>query len=108
MFAHSNGMWPFAFGKPDVASVMQAMPFVVWLRPVSRHERVGEHSAVVWKFVYVRPALGDALDVRRLDQAAERLHRREADVVEDDVEDVGRAVRSASAGRTAPSPASSP
>ena len=30
---------------------MQAMPLVVWLRPVSRHERVGEHSAVVWKFV---------------------------------------------------------
>ena len=55
MFAHSNGMWPLAFGKPDVASVMHAIPFVVWLRPVSRHERVGEHSAVVWKFVYVRP-----------------------------------------------------
>src|SRR5215471_15718877 len=34
---------------------MQAIPFVVWLRPVSRHERVGEHSAVVWKFVYVSP-----------------------------------------------------
>ena len=31
------------------------MPFVVWLRPVIRHERVGEHSAVVWKFVYSRP-----------------------------------------------------
>jgi hypothetical protein len=31
------------------------MPFVVWLRPVSRHARVGEHRAVVWKFVYVRP-----------------------------------------------------
>ena len=51
MFAHSNGMCPFAFGKPEVASVMQAMPLVVWLRPVSRHERVGEHSAVVWKLV---------------------------------------------------------
>ena len=34
---------------------MQAMPFVVWLRPVSRHDRVGEQSAVVWKFVYVSP-----------------------------------------------------
>jgi hypothetical protein len=34
---------------------MQAIPLVVWLRPVSRHERVGEHSAVVWKFVYLRP-----------------------------------------------------
>jgi hypothetical protein len=44
-------MCPFAFGKPDDASLMQAMPFVVWLRPVSRHDRVGEQSAVVWKFV---------------------------------------------------------
>ena len=34
---------------------MHAIPFVVWLRPVSRHERVGEQSAVVWKFVYVSP-----------------------------------------------------
>jgi hypothetical protein len=40
-------MWPFAFGNPDVASVMQPIPFVVWLRPVSRQDRVGEHSAVV-------------------------------------------------------------
>ena len=31
-------------------SVMQAMPFEVALRPVSRQERVGEQSAVVWKF----------------------------------------------------------
>ena len=54
-FAHSNGMWPFAFGKPDVASVMHPMPLVVWLRPVSRHDRVGEHSAVVWKLVYASP-----------------------------------------------------
>ena len=108
MFAHSNGMWPLAFGKPDVASVMQAMPFVVWLRPVSRHERVGEHSAVVWKFVYVQAPLGDPLDVRRLDQAAVGLHRREADVVEHDVEDVRRALRARSAGCTAPSRASSP
>ena len=53
--AHSNGMCPFEFGKPDAASVMHAIPFVVWLRPVSRHDRVGEHSAVVWKFVYMRP-----------------------------------------------------
>ena len=27
--AHSNGMWPFALGKPLVASAMQAMPLVV-------------------------------------------------------------------------------
>ena len=53
--AHSNGMCPFELGNPDAASVIVAIPFVVWLRPVIRHERVGEHSAVVWKFVYVSP-----------------------------------------------------
>src|SRR3954447_25975705 len=52
---HSNGMCPFELGKPDDASVIVAMPFVVWLRPVIRQDRVGEHRAVVWKFVYVRP-----------------------------------------------------
>jgi hypothetical protein len=36
------------------------------------------------------PLVGDALDVRRLDQAAKRLHRREAHVVEDDVQHAGR------------------
>jgi hypothetical protein len=30
---------------------MHAIPFVVWLRPVSSDERVGEHSAVVCQFV---------------------------------------------------------
>ena len=53
--AHSPGMWPLAFGNPEAASVMQAMLLVVWLRPVSRHDRVGEQRAVVWKFVYLRP-----------------------------------------------------
>jgi hypothetical protein len=53
--AHSKGMWPFALGKPLVASAMQAMPLVVWFRPVSREERVGEHNAVVCQFVYVSP-----------------------------------------------------
>ena len=86
-------MWPLAFGNPDAASVMQAMLLVVWLRPVSRHERVGEHSAVVWKFVYLRPRSAMRVDVRRLDQTAVRLHRREPNVVEDDIQDVRRAVR---------------
>ena len=45
--AHSGGTCPLPFGKPVAASVMQAMPLVVWLRPVSRQDRVGEHSAVV-------------------------------------------------------------
>jgi hypothetical protein len=48
-------MCPFEFGKPVVASAMQAMPLVVWLRPVSSEERVGEQSAVVCQFVYVTP-----------------------------------------------------
>ena len=43
----SGGIVPLAFGNPMAASVMQAMLLRVWLRPVSRHERVGEHSAVV-------------------------------------------------------------
>jgi hypothetical protein len=34
---------------------MQAMPLVVWLRPVRSDDRVGEHSAVVCQFVYVNP-----------------------------------------------------
>ena len=43
----SGGIVPLAFGNPIAASVMHAMLLRVWLRPVSRHERVGEHSAVV-------------------------------------------------------------
>ena len=38
---------PLALGNPMAASVMQAMLLRVWLRPVSRQERVGEQSAVV-------------------------------------------------------------
>jgi hypothetical protein len=30
---------------------MHAIPFVVWFRPVSKHDRVGEHSAVVCHWV---------------------------------------------------------
>src|SRR4029077_19805674 len=56
MRAHSPGMCPLALGNPEAASVMHAIELVVWLRPVMRHERVGEQSAVVWKFVYVSPA----------------------------------------------------
>jgi hypothetical protein len=33
------------------ASVMQAMPLRVWLRPLRRQERLGEQSAVVWNCV---------------------------------------------------------
>ena len=47
----SGGIVPLAFGNPIAASVMQAMLLRVWLRPVSRHDRVGEQSAVVWNCV---------------------------------------------------------
>ena len=43
----SGGMVPLAFGNPTAASVMHAIELRVWLRPVRRHDRVGEHSAVV-------------------------------------------------------------
>ena len=36
---------------------MHDMAFEWWLRPVSTHERDGEHSAVVCMFVYSRPPL---------------------------------------------------
>src|SRR5262245_2097470 len=31
-----------------------------WLRPVSRDARVGEHRAVVWKWLYLRPFFASA------------------------------------------------
>jgi hypothetical protein len=42
-----GGIVPLALGNPTAASVMHAIELRVWLRPVSRQERVGEHSAVV-------------------------------------------------------------
>jgi hypothetical protein len=51
----SGGMVPLALGNPTAASVMQAMLLRVWLRPVSRQDRVGEHSAVVCHCVYRTP-----------------------------------------------------
>ena len=47
---------PLALGNPIAASVMQAMLFRVWFRPVSRQERVGEHNAVVCHCVYRTPS----------------------------------------------------
>ena len=43
----SGGIVPLAFGNPTAASVIHAIELRVWLRPVNRQERVGEHSAVV-------------------------------------------------------------
>ena len=51
MVPHSKGMWPLELGKPDAASVMVPIPLVLWLRPVMKQDRLGEHSAVVWKLV---------------------------------------------------------
>ena len=52
----SGGIVPLALGNPMAASVMQAIELRVWLRPVSRHDRVGEHSAVVCHWVNRTPA----------------------------------------------------
>jgi hypothetical protein len=49
-------MCPLPLGKPAAASVMHAMPFTVWLRPVNKQDRDGEHSAVVWNCENRRPA----------------------------------------------------
>ncbi len=51
----SGGIVPLALGNPTAASVMQAIELRVWLRPVSRQDRVGEHSAVVCHCVYRIP-----------------------------------------------------
>lgn len=42
-------------GKPELNSAIVAMPLDVAFLPVSREARVGEHSAVVWKFEYRTP-----------------------------------------------------
>ena len=46
----SNGMRVEMPGNPELNSAIVAMPLLVALRPVSNDDRVGEHSAVVWKF----------------------------------------------------------
>ena len=52
----SGGIVPLELGNPEAASVMQAMLLRVWFRPVSKHDRVGEQSAVVWNWVYRTPS----------------------------------------------------
>ena len=42
-------------GAEVASSVMLPMPTEWWLRPVSSADRVGEHSAVVWKRLYFSP-----------------------------------------------------
>ncbi len=47
-------------GKPVASSTMRPIPLLWWLRPVSTHARVGEHSAVVWKLVNRSPSAARA------------------------------------------------
>jgi hypothetical protein len=42
---------PVQFGKPVFQLASPRMPTEWWLRPVKSAARVGEQSAVVWKFV---------------------------------------------------------
>ena len=68
------------------------MPTAWWLRPVSsagarRRAQRGDVEAVV-----AQPAGGEPVDRRRVDVGAEAAELREAEVVEDDHDDVGRAV----------------
>ncbi len=48
-------MRPAYAGKFVGMSGSIPMPTRWWLRPVSRQARVGEHTAVVWKFVKRTP-----------------------------------------------------
>ncbi len=41
---------PLWAGDPLANSAMSEEPTGWWLRPVSNDTRLGEHSAVVWKF----------------------------------------------------------
>ena len=43
----SSGMWPLYPGKPVAHSAIEPKPLASWLRPVRKHERVGEQTAVV-------------------------------------------------------------
>ncbi len=67
-------------GNPSENSPIVPIPFEVALRPVSRHERVGEHNAVVWNWVNLTPARRcDACSACR--SAAEQIPGPEAHVV---------------------------
>jgi hypothetical protein len=53
-------MPPRMCGKPVFQFDTPRMPTAWWLRPVRRHARVGEHSAVVWNPVYRNPPAASA------------------------------------------------
>lgn len=52
----SGGMRHEVLGNPSANSPTTVIPLVPALRPVSRHDRVGEHRAVVWNWEKVIPA----------------------------------------------------
>ena len=81
---------------------MRAMPLLWWLRPVSRHARVGEHSAVVWKFAVAMPRTGEAVEARRGDVGPVAAELRVAHVVEQHDHDVGGALGRRGHGRPPP------
>src|SRR3954465_9190747 len=84
----SGGITPFAFGNPLAHSVMHAMPLRVWLRPVSRHERGGEHGGGrgARRRRAPRGAAAPPVEIRGnfgpRARPAVALHRREPDVIE--------------------------
>src|SRR5215472_9855087 len=63
MVPFCGGMTAFAPGKPFAPSVMHAIPFMCALRPVRKHERVGEHNAVVCQLEYFNPCFAMRLRV---------------------------------------------
>ena len=71
------------------------MPTEWWLRPVSSAWRVGEHSAVVWKRLYLSPLSASRSAVGVDAGPAEGARGAEAAVVDEDDEHVRRAVRRA-------------
>ncbi len=65
-------------------------------RVITPRQQTGTRRRAERRRVEVRvqqSAIGDPLDVRRLDQTTERFHRREPDIVENDVEHVRRVLR---------------
>src|SRR3954447_4881954 len=72
---------------------MRPMPLVWWLRPVSSAARVGEQSAVVWKFENRSPPAASASNVKRRDVGPVATELGVTDVVEQHDDDVRRSGR---------------
>ena len=78
---------------------MRPMPLRWWLRPVSRHARVGEHSAVVWKFEYRSPLAARRSNVGVAIVGAVATELRVTDIVEQHHDDVRRSLGRGRQGR---------